>query len=86
MERTVTSHFPLEVLKISLSKAHDTASGPDNIHYQMLKHLPDPSLNILLELMNKIWLSGNFPSIWKLATVIPIIKTIPILQIIGLYP
>ena len=32
---------------MSLSKAHDTACGPDNIHYQMLKHLPDPSLNIL---------------------------------------
>ena len=24
--------------------AHDSATGPDEIHYQMLKHLPDTSL------------------------------------------
>ena len=66
--------FSIEELKTSLSKAHDTACGPDNIHYQLLKHLPDSSLNILLGLMNDIWTSGDLPSIWKLATVIPIPK------------
>ncbi|VDI63713.1 Hypothetical predicted protein [Mytilus galloprovincialis] len=55
--------------KTSLSKAHDTACGPDNIHYQLLKHLPDSSLEALLQLMNNIWESGDLPSIWKLATV-----------------
>ncbi|VDI11964.1 Hypothetical predicted protein [Mytilus galloprovincialis] len=68
--------FSLEELKTSLSKAHDTACGPDNIHYQLLKHLPDSSLEALLQLMNNIWESGDLPSIWKLATVVPIPKPI----------
>ena len=41
------------------------------IHY---KHLPDSTLNILLDLMNDIWTYGDLTSIWKLATVIPIPK------------
>ena len=28
----------------ALRRAHDTSAGPDEIHYQLLKHLPDPSL------------------------------------------
>ncbi|VDI43680.1 Hypothetical predicted protein [Mytilus galloprovincialis] len=68
--------FSLEELRTSLSKAHYTACGPDNIHYQLLKHLPNSSLEALLQLMNNIWEYGNLPSIWKLATVVPIPKPI----------
>ena len=66
--------FSLDELKKSLGKAHDTACGPDDIHYQLLKHLPDPALQTLLDLLNNIWETGDLPSIWKLATVIPIPK------------
>ena len=66
--------FSLDELKHSLTKAHDTASGPDDIHYQLLKHLPDSSLQTILDFMNDIWANGNLPSIWKMATVIPIPK------------
>jgi potassium voltage-gated channel Eag-related subfamily H protein 8 len=40
--------FSIDELKRSLSKSHDTAIGPDEIHYQMLKHLPENSLKCLL--------------------------------------
>ena len=66
--------FSLDELKKSLGKAHDTACGPDDIHYQLLKHLPDSALQSLLDLLNDIWETGDLPSIWKLATVIPIPK------------
>jgi hypothetical protein len=36
--------------------------GPDEIHYQILKHLPEESLVSLLEIFNNIWETGNFPS------------------------
>ena len=36
--------FNLDELKDAISKSHDTATGPDEIHYQMLKHLPLKSL------------------------------------------
>ena len=63
--------FSLEELQDALRRAHDTSAGPDEIHYQLLKHLPDVSLLLLLNIFNKIWISGDFPSDWK---VIPIPK------------
>jgi potassium voltage-gated channel Eag-related subfamily H protein 8 len=47
---------------------------PDDIHYQLLKHLPESALQTLLDLMNGIWETCDLPSIWKLASVIPIPK------------
>ena len=47
--------FSLDELRKSLDKAHDTACGPDDIHYQLLKHIPESTLQTLLDLMNDIW-------------------------------
>ena len=66
--------FSLSELKTALSKAHDTATGPDDIHYQLLKHLPETCLKILLDIYNHIWESGKFPSCWHNATIVPIPK------------
>ena len=41
-------------LKDFLLKCNDTAAGPDDIHYQILKHLPPDALEILLIIMNDI--------------------------------
>ena len=68
------SEFLLSELTDALSKAHDTSPGPDDIHYQLLKHLPVSSLSILLEIFNDIWKTGNILKSWKEATVIPIPK------------
>ena len=62
------------VLKDAISKSHDTATGPDEIHYQMLKHLPLKSLQTLLDIFNNMWETGKFPESWELATIIPIPK------------
>ena len=66
--------FNLDELKDAISKAHDTATGPDEVHYQMLKHLPPKSLHALLDIFNDMWETGKFPESWELATVIPIPK------------
>ena len=68
------SEFLLSELADALSKAHDTSSGPDDIHYQLVKHFPVSSLLILLEIFNDIWKIGNIPKSWKQATVITIPK------------
>ena len=39
--------FNLVELKEAINKSHDTATGPDEVHYQMLKHLPSKSLQAL---------------------------------------
>ena len=63
--------FNLDELKDAICKSHDTASGPDEIHYQMLKHLPPKSLQTLLDIFNNIWETGEFPESWELATIVP---------------
>ena len=65
------SKFSITELTDALSKAHDSSPGPDDIHYQLLKHLPSSTLSILLEIYNSIWATGNIPKSWKEATVIP---------------
>ena len=40
----------------------------------MLKHLPDTSLETLLNIFNNIWTTGKFPDDWQYATIIPIPK------------
>lgn len=70
--------FTMEELLCSIRKSHDTAVGPDQIHYQFLKHLPTHSfthsLSHLLKIFNAIWKSGNIPNSWQEALIIPIPK------------
>ena len=53
------SPFSLDELTDAISKSHDTAVGPDDVHYQMLKHLPDDALLTLLNILNNIGLREN---------------------------
>jgi len=66
--------FNIKELKESINKAHDTAVGPDDVHYQFLKHLPEESLIVLLDAFNNVWETGVLPDAWREATVIPIPK------------
>ena len=55
-------------------KAKPRAPGPDGIHNNLLKHLPEDTLRILKEILNTIWISADFHQQWRAATVIPIPK------------
>ena len=66
--------FTMPELMESLRRAHDTACGPDEIHYQILKHLPETALQTLLNIFNNIWVGGAFPSCWRQAVIIPVAK------------
>ena len=66
--------FNLDELVEAIQLSHNSATGPDEIHYQMLKHLPDTSLETLLKIFNYIWTTGKFPDGWQYATIIPIPK------------
>ena len=72
--------FNLDELVEAIQLSHDSATGHDEIHYQMLKHLPENSLETLLNIFNYIWTTGKFPEDWTLATIIPIPKPGKILQ------
>jgi hypothetical protein len=66
--------FSFPEIRDALRKSHDSATEPDDIHYEMLKNLPALALIILLQLFYDIWTTGRFPSSWSLATIILIPK------------
>ena len=68
-------HFSLAELSTAICKlSSSTASGPDQIAYSLLKHLPEPAQLLLLSLFNRSWYSHTFPSCWKPTTIIPFHK------------
>jgi len=64
----------VDELTSAISKSHESAVGPDDIHYQMLKLLPDAALETLLHVLNDIWISSNFPESWRTSTIPPVLK------------
>lgn len=46
--------------------------GPDTIHNQMLEHLPLSTVGFLLNMCNRIWSEGSFPSKWKKTSPYPL--------------
>ena len=58
--------FNLDELVEAIQLSHDSATGPDEIHYQMLKHLPENSLETLLNIFNYIWTSSLLVNFQKI--------------------
>lgn len=66
--------FTMHELEAVLHCAKQTAPGADGIHYTMLCHLHPSTLDLILYLFNRVWSEGQFPSSWKVAIVIPLLK------------
>lgn len=72
---TYNELISLEELINSIKKSHNTAVGPDKIHNEFLKQLPEESIKCLLNVLNNTWENNLFPEIWKEMIIIPIPKT-----------
>ena len=59
----------------ALCHCKNTATGEDNIHFSMLKHLSDASLEYVRKFYNLVFLKGFFPKSWREAVIIPILKS-----------
>ena len=59
-------------LKGSLKKSNNSSPGPDQIRYEILRHLPIETLHILLDIINETWKSDTFPESWGKALIISI--------------
>lgn len=73
-KKSINKPFTKEELLKVLKTKKTTAPGDDRISYEMFKHMPDNMINIVLDLINQVWDSGQLPSSWKNANVIPILK------------
>ena len=77
--------FTLHELKQAIKLSRDTSPGIDTVHYQLLKHLPEDSLLLLLYIFNHIWLTQYFPVSRKTAIIIPVPKPGKVLSDPGSY-
>ena len=66
--------FTIHELRHSINNSPDGSTGPDEIHYQFIKNLPQECLWILLDVFNNLWDGGEFPAMWRESIVIPILK------------
>ena len=66
--------FTMRDLKRSFKKSNNSSPGPDQIHYEILRHLPIETLHILLDIINETWKSDTFPESWREALIISIPK------------
>ena len=60
--------------KTILKTSNNSSPGPDQIHYEILRHLPIETLHILLDIINETWKSGTFLESWREALIISIHK------------
>ena len=65
--------FTMRDLKRSLKKSNNSSPGPDQIHYEILRHLPIETLHIILDIINETWKSDKFPESWREA----LIRSVP---------
>ena len=73
LHNSFCSPFSLAELSTAICNlSFSTASGPDQIAYPLLKHLPEPACLLLLSVLGRSWHSHTFPSCWRPTTIIPI--------------
>ena len=61
-------------MKWAIKKSNNSSPGLDQIHFEILRHLPEETLKILLKVINECWTNDTFPASWREALVIPIPK------------
>ena len=76
MEEDYNILFSVTELKQSLQRANVSATGLDQVHYQLLTHLPNSAPSVRLKVYNHVWESGCFPPSWREAVVVSIPKPV----------
>jgi ribonuclease HI len=72
---SMTSVFTMAELNDAITRLKiKKAPGKDGVCNEMIKHLGPAARQKLLELFNQSWNKGVFPSAWKEAIIIPILK------------
>ena len=67
--------YSMTELEVALSQMKNGAPGPDGVTPQMLKELSNKGKKILLRVLNHSLSSGQVPTAWRRANIVPIHKT-----------
>jgi len=74
IDPALNQDFSINELLSTISDTKNTTPGPDNICCEMFKHMSIKSLEVMLQLFNKIWFTGKIPPSWLHSIVAPIPK------------
>ena len=74
MDSILDEDFNFQELKQTVKSLKNTAPGQDNITNEIIKHLPESYLMVLLDFYNFSWNQGTLPDQWKLSIIIPVDK------------
>ena len=66
--------YTMQELRAALCRKGGRAAGPDGISPALIQHLPEPALIYLLDIFNALWTSKIYPTQWRRATIIPVLK------------
>lgn len=66
--------FNMYELRKAIANRKQTSPGADGVCYNMLAHMSDRALEVVLKLFNKIWNTGRIPAKWKESVIISIPK------------
>jgi len=72
---SLNTEFSMSELKAAVRQCKNKSSpGADLVTYEMIKELPKDSLNVLLLFYNQVYSSGEMPSDWSHAVILPFQK------------
>ncbi|GBM53757.1 putative RNA-directed DNA polymerase from transposon BS, partial [Araneus ventricosus] len=66
--------FSVDEFDYVLQKTPNTSPGRDGITANFIKNLPTSFKSTLLSIYNEIWSTGEIPSEWQIAKILPILK------------
>ena len=72
--RTYNVPFTMREIQSAVRNIGNTAAGQDDISYSIISQLPDVAMPTLLALYNVVWTQGEYPKLWKEASIIPLPK------------
>ena len=58
----------------ALKSCNDTAPGPDDIPYALIKNVSRSTKHFIISILNRIWRNSEYPSIWELAVILGFLK------------
>ena len=70
----LNNDITMNEIEETLNNLKNTSPGKDEIHNICLKHLPDKVKELVFNLYNVSFVTGELPQAWKLGTIIPIAK------------
>ncbi|GFR97383.1 reverse transcriptase [Elysia marginata] len=73
-ENGLCSEFTVRELSAAINALSNTSPGDDEVHNQLLQHLPKIGKQSLLQLCNRVKNSGQYPVLWRKGAIIPILK------------